>query len=1517
GRAGSRFTTQPIVTIQDRYGNTVTDGEGSDFTIHAAATITAQNGVALTTPLDIQASNADEVASAGVATFGALTISGLVTNTYALTYSIDMNGISVVTQPNVTISYGVFDHLTVRTQPAGGNATASLLSTQPVIELRDGSGNLVANASSTTVTVTIDSVDGRVLRDASLARLDGASKVSANGVVTFDQLKLYGLPGTNYALKFAVNSRFVTANPISVTHAVANHLTITQQPTGGNATGANLAGQPVVELRDLYENVVTSNSTDVLTARIATTAGVSLAGNTTATFANGVATFAGLKVIALPATDYTLDFTTTVASTAFTTAATSAFQVTYSTPTQLAVVQQPVGATTGTQLATQPIVEVRDMYGNRVYNFVGNITAAVGGAGSTLTSASSADLSAVVTDGRATFTDLALTATPATDYQLTFTSGSLAAANSNDVRVIPGAPVRILILNQPIGANTGAELTGQPVVKVVDSFGNTVTQDNSTVITAAISSGTGGVLTRVVSGSSVPVTATVTNGVATFSHLVMRGLTTQNYKLTFTSDPLASAESASYTVHHASVVGLAWRTQPQVDMTGSPLTRAAVLELQDMDGNIADTDNSTVVTAIVSTGVGGSLTSASATAAHGVVTFANLTLTGTPGVSYKLTFRGTIGGSTVTALESDALTPVHAVPAKLTMRGGNVTGGLSGQLLVNQPSLYVRDRFNNIATSDNTTVVTASVLNDVTGTVAGQVTATAVNGVVTFAGLKLAGDPGTPYSLNFAGDWSGTTLTTTASNTFTVSKVADVSLAYTAQDYVPNAVVPAIFSTDSPGAITFTTNSSSLICTLDPGTGDLTIKGAGNCDVRVDLDQDADGFYLANYAEARLVISKAQQAPITITSSSTVDYWSTVNPVATGGSGTGALSYQVVAGSTCRLIGATILPGDAGSLCQITASRAGDSNYLPATSPVQTIVVRKINQAALTIASPDAMSVDNLSLFTAGGSGTGAVTYSLVSAGTAHCSISGSILSATAAGTCSIRATKAASTNYNAVTSVSKTIRVTKDDQTVMFTTNAPMYPVVSGSYEPIATATSGLVVNFTIATNSAGQTCEFDATNPAKVNFTAVGICELVATQAGSSRYAVASVRQIINVGLMNQSITFPVIPDLTFGTPAFKIAPTTNAGNSAPITLATTSNNVACTLNGNILTMNSAGYCEIKASQSGYGAYAAATDVIRGFNVLPDLAGAPQIYSSSVTTHALTAAFTAPSYTGGSAVTGYVLIATDVNGNSYENAACPVTAGSVTCTIVGLPNDVAYTAVARAITSAGRGAVSNVTVSQTPVDAPLAVTNLAAATSNNNLVVTWTPPTALDGTFLRYDVYVAPIGSDLPTTTPYSVTDPNATTTTIQNILAQSSTSTATPTPTPTITTASARVSFRRASITSPTPTPSPSSSGQQNNVSAPAGYQVRIVTITSSRSVAATDNSTNGFQTNFEVPLSPQQLTLTPSGADLMISWSAPTADGGSTVTGYDVKVNGTTVCAATTDLFCNFTPMVAGQTYNVQV
>ena len=74
----------------------------------------------------------------------------------------------------------------------------------------------------------------------------------------------------------------------------------------------------------------------------------------------------------------------------------------------------------------------------------------------------------------------------------------------------------------------------------------------------------------------------------------------------------------------------------------------------------------------------------------------------------------------------------------------------------------------------------------------------------------------------------------------------------------------------------------------------------------------------------------------------------------------------------------------------------------------QVITVNKIAQAALVLANQSNISVGDLTLFTAGGSGSGAVTYSVASAGTAGCSIAGDQLTAAQNGTCQVVAAKAA-----------------------------------------------------------------------------------------------------------------------------------------------------------------------------------------------------------------------------------------------------------------------------------------------------------------------------------------------------------------------------------------------------------------------------------------------------------------------------------------------------------------------------
>ena len=80
------------------------------------------------------------------------------------------------------------------------------------------------------------------------------------------------------------------------------------------------------------------------------------------------------------------------------------------------------------------------------------------------------------------------------------------------------------------------------------------------------------------------------------------------------------------------------------------------------------------------------------------------------------------------------------------------------------------------------------------------------------------------------------------------------------------------------------------------------------------------------------------------------------------------------------------------------------------------------NQATITLTSMSGTVGTALTLTSSGGSGTGAVTYAVMSAGTAGCSISGGTLSATSAGTCTVMITKAADATYLIAHSASTTV---------------------------------------------------------------------------------------------------------------------------------------------------------------------------------------------------------------------------------------------------------------------------------------------------------------------------------------------------------------------------------------------------------------------------------------------------------------------------------------------------------------
>jgi hypothetical protein len=127
------------------------------------------------------------------------------------------------------------------------------------------------------------------------------------------------------------------------------------------------------------------------------------------------------------------------------------------------------------------------------------------------------------------------------------------------------------------------------------------------------------------------------------------------------------------------------------------------------------------------------------------------------------------------------------------------------------------------------------------------------------------------------------------------------------------------------------------------------------------------------------------------------------------------------------------------------------------------------------------------------------------------CSISGSTVSFTGAGSCVIDANQAGNATYLAAPQVQQTVQVAKSPQSIAFSSTAPANPNVGSVYLVSASATSGLPVSLTIDKASTKKAC---AISGSLVSFKAAGTCIIDANQAGNASYSVApQVQQTMTV--------------------------------------------------------------------------------------------------------------------------------------------------------------------------------------------------------------------------------------------------------------------------------------------------------------------------------------------------------------------------------------------------------------------
>lgn len=234
-------------------------------------------------------------------------------------------------------------------------------------------------------------------------------------------------------------------------------------------------------------------------------------------------------------------------------------------------------AAVGTELPAPVVVKVTDAAGIPVKNQIVNFRVVAGGgsvfAGAALTN-DAGEARERWTLGTVAGADQRLEARavdPDTGDPLVFAVFRATAA--------PGAASQMVLTTNAAGAASGAAFTTQPVVTIRDAAGNTVTTDNSTVVTMTVN-GNGSVV-----GTAA---ATASAGVATFSTVGIRGTAGTTYTLSFAATgPAAVTQSISLTAGATA------------SLTLSPPSASLFVSDHQLDAVAKDADGNVVADAVV------------------------------------------------------------------------------------------------------------------------------------------------------------------------------------------------------------------------------------------------------------------------------------------------------------------------------------------------------------------------------------------------------------------------------------------------------------------------------------------------------------------------------------------------------------------------------------------------------------------------------------------------------------------------------------------------------------------------------------------------------------------------------------------------------------------------------------------------------------------------------------------------------------------------------------------------------
>ncbi len=328
----------------------------------------------------------------------------------------------------------------------------------------------------------------------------------------------------------------------------------------------------------------------------------------------------------------------------------------------------------------------------------------------------------------------------------------------------------------------------------------------------------------------------------------------------------------------------------------------------------------------------------------------------------------------------------------------------------------------------------------------------------------------------------------------------------------PTYAVAATTSSDLPVSLT---SGTPWVCSVAGAT--VSFVGAGTCTVNANQVGSAE-YNAALEAQQSFIVGEGSQRTMFIS-------------IAPGTATVGGPSYAVQATassglevafssgtpSVCSLEWSTVRFVGAGT-CTIDAEQAGNSNYDAAPEARQSFVVGMGSQHMTFTSEPPAAATIGGSTYAVAARASSGLPVSFSSAASSVCSVSGTTVSFTGAGMCTIDAKQTGDSNYAAAPEARQSFAVSERSQAVEFTSSSPAAVTVGGpTYAVAASASSGLDVSFSSGTRAV---CSVSGST---VSFIGAGTCTIDANQAGSAEYEAApEVQQSFVVSKRSQPSAF-----------------------------------------------------------------------------------------------------------------------------------------------------------------------------------------------------------------------------------------------------------------------------------------------------------------------------------------------------------------------------------------------------------